>query len=195
STKTIDKQSELFVQFNQPILLSRLSIAAAANQLFYRNVAIDWLYDSIVSETGTHYQYQSLYSGVISSFKQDTLSFTPQVVRKIRVTIYNADNPPVQVNKILAWSPQVEILTHLQPGAYELKYGNTKAFAPHYDLQHFVKELPDSLPELQISSELKPEQITKPESTPWFKNKFWMWGALAVIVAILGFFTIRMLRE
>ena len=194
-TKTIDKQSELFVQFNQPILLSRLSIAAAANQLFYRNVAIDWLYDSIVSETGTHYQYQSLYSGVISSFKQDTLSFTPQVVRKIRVTIYNADNPPVQVNKILAWSPQVEILTHLQPGAYELKYGNTKAFAPHYDLQHFVKELPDSLPELQISSELKPEQITKPESTPWFKNKFWMWGALAVIVAILGFFTIRMLRE
>jgi hypothetical protein len=195
STKTIDKQSELFVQFNQTILLSRLSIAAATNQLFYRNVAIDWLYDSIVSETGTHYQYQSLYSGVISSFKQDTLSFTPQMVSKIRVTIYNADNPPVQVDKILAWSPQVEVLTHLQPGAYELKYGNTKAFAPHYDLQHFVKELPDSLPELQISSELKPEQITKPEYTPWFKNKLWMWGALAVIVAILGFFTMRMLRE
>lgn len=195
STKTIDKQSELFVQFDQPILLSRLSIAAAANQLFYRNVAIDWLYDSIVSETGTHYQYQSLYSGVISSFKQDTVSFTPQVVRKIRVTIYNADNPPVHVNKILAWSPQVEVLTHLQPGAYELKYGNTNAFAPNYDLEHFVKELPDSLPELQVSTELKPEQILKPESTPWFKNKLWMWAALAVIVAILGFFTVRMLRE
>jgi hypothetical protein len=195
STKTIDKQSELFVQFEQPILLSRLSIAAAANQLFYRNVHIDWLYDSIVSETGTHYQYQSLYSGVTSSFKQDTLLFDPQVVSKIRVTIYNADNPPVQVNKILAWSPQVEVLTHLQPGDYVLRYGNNKVFAPHYDLQHFVKELPDSLPQLQISSELKPEQITKPESTPWFKNKLWMWGALAVIVAILGFFTMRMLRE
>lgn len=195
SAKTVDKQSELFVQFDQPTFLSRLSIAASANQLFYRNISIDWLYDSIVSEKGVHYQYQSLYSGVISSFKHDTLLFAPQVVSKLRITIFNQDNPPVQVNKVLAWSPQVEVLTHLQPGAYELKYGNAKAFAPRYDLEHFVKELPDSLPELQISSELKPEQISKPELSPWFKNKLWMWGALAVIVAILGFFTMRMLRE
>lgn len=195
SVKRVDKQSELFVQFDQPTFLSQLSLAAAANQLFYRNVSIDKLYDSIVSEKGVHYQYQSLYSGVISSFKQDTVLFNPQVINKLRITIFNQDNPPVQVNKVLAWSPQVEVLTHLQPGTYDLKYGNAKAFAPHYDLEHFVKELPDSLPELQISSELKPEQLSKPESSPWFKNKLWMWGALAVIVAILGFFTMRMLRE
>lgn len=195
STRIIDKQSELMVQFDQPVLVSRLSIEAARNQLFYRNVTIDWVYDSIVSEKGTHYQYQPLYSGVISSFKQDTIGFAPQVVTKLRIIIYDQDNPPVQVNRILAWSPQLEILTHLQPGTYEVKYGNPKVFAPHYDLEHFVNELPDPLPELNLSSELKPEQITVPESTPWFKNKLWIWGALAVIVAILGAFTMRMLRE
>ncbi|MCW5912571.1 MAG: DUF3999 family protein [Cyclobacteriaceae bacterium] len=193
--KTIDKQSELLAQFNPPVLLSRLSIEAAPNQLFYRHVTIDFLYDSVRTEKGTHYQYRSMYTGVVSSFKQDTIQFTPQVVNKIRVTIQNQDNPPIQVNRILAWSPRVEIITHLQPGAYALKYGNTNAFEPRYDLEHFVKELPDSLPELQVSSELKPAQTPESESTPWFKNKLWMWIALGAIVAILGYFTMRMMRE
>jgi Protein of unknown function (DUF3999) len=195
ASKTINKQSEFYLTFLQPVLLSRLSVEPVANKQFYRSVAIDWLYDSIKSEKGVHYQYQSLYSGVISSFQQDTLQFTPQVVQQVRVTLYNQDNPPVQVNKIIAWTPQVELLSNIQPGTYALKYGNETVYTPNYDLEHFSKDIPDSLPQLELSSELKPQQTEVPEVEAWFKNKIWMWAILGVIVAILGFFTVRMLRE
>lgn len=195
TTKTANKQSEFYLTFAQPVLLSRLSVEPATTQPFYRNIQIDWLSDSIASEKGMHYQYQSLYSGVISSFQNDTLHFTPQVVSKVRITIYNQDNPPVQLKKVTGWSPQVILITNLQPGAYTLKYGATNVFHPRYDIEHFAKEIPEALPELQLSSELKPLQNTKPESNAWFKNKLWMWAALGTIVVILGFFTIRMIRE
>lgn len=194
-SETIDKRSEFNLVFNQPVLLSRLSLEASPDQQFYRSVSIDWLYDSIKSEKGVHYQYQPLYTGVISSFKQDTLHFNPRVVKQIRVIVYNQDNPPVQIKRIHAWAPQVYLVTNLQAGTYTLRYGNEKMFIPNYDIEHFTKEIPASLPELQVSSELKPQQITEPETSPWFKNKLWMWGALGIIVVILGFFTIRMLRE
>lgn len=195
SSKIINKQSEFYLTFDQPVLLSRLSIEPIANQQFYRNVAIDWLYDSITSEKGKHYQYQSLYSGVISSFQQDTLQFTPRVVKQLRLTIFNLDNLPVNINKIITWAPRVDLIAFMQPGAFTLKYGNSKTYKPNYDIQHFSKEIPDTLTSLQVSSELKPQQIPPSETTAWFKNKLWMWGILAVIVLILGFFTMRMMRE
>lgn len=195
SSKTLAKQNEFYLTFNQPVLLSKLTIEPNAGQLFYRNVSVEWLYDSIPSEKGIHYQYQSLYVGVISSFQQDTLQFTPRLVGKIRVTIYNQDNPPIHVNKIVGSAPQVDLIANLQPGGYSLKYGNPNSFHPRYDIKHFIKDIPDSLPQLQVSTELKPQHAQATESTAWFKNKVWMWVALGAIVAILGFFTMRMLRE
>lgn len=192
---TIDKQSEFYLTFNQPVLLSRLSIEPAPAQQFYRSVQIDWLADSITSEKGVHYNYQTLYTGVISSFQQDTFQFTPQVVHKIRITIYNQDNPPIQLTKVMGWTPQVTLVTRLQPGAYTLRYGAANVFHPNYDIDHFIKDIPETVPKLQLSSELKPQQSTVAESNPWFKNKIWMWAAIGLIVAILGFFTMRMMRE
>ncbi|MBX2894431.1 MAG: DUF3999 family protein [Cyclobacteriaceae bacterium] len=194
-SNTIGKRSEFYLTFNQPVLLSRLSIEPAPAQQFYRSIQIDWLADSITSEKGVHYNYQTLYTGVISSFQQDTIQFTPQVVHKVRITIYNQDNPPIQVTKVTGWTPQVTLVTRLQPGAYSLKYGTANVFHPNYDIDHFIKDIPDTVPELQLSSELKSQQNTVDEPNPWFKNKIWMWAAIGIIVAILGFFTMRMMRE
>jgi hypothetical protein len=195
TTKTINEQTEYYLTFNQPVLLSRLSLEPAPAQQFYRSIQIDWLADSVASEKGVHYNYQPLYNGVISSFQQDTLQFTPQVVHKVRITIYNQDNPPIQIRNVTSWSPQVTLITRLQPGSYSLKYGAASVFYPRYDIDRFTKDIPATLPNLQLSSELKLQQNTAAEPNPWFKNKIWMWVAIGVIVAILGFFTMRMLRE
>ncbi|MBN8575409.1 MAG: DUF3999 family protein [Cytophagales bacterium] len=195
TAKTVDKKTEFFLNFEHPVLISQLSMEAAPHQLFYRTISIDWLADSTRTDKGTYYSYRNLYTGAVSSFQQDTLKFSPQVVQQLRVTLHNQDNPPVQVTNIRCWSPRVELITHLQPGSYRLQYGQAYATLPRYDLAHFNNEIPDSLARLELSSELKPTQEVVTESHPWFKSKVWIWAALVAIILVLGFFTMRMLRE
>jgi len=190
--ETDAKETELIVSFAEKALLSKLIIEAEPGQRFYRSITIDEITDSVNTEKGWQYHYSTLHTGTFTSFRQDTLIIDPQVISKLRITILNQDNAPVKIKSITGHSPEVILVASLQPGKHVLNYVNSKIGLPQYDLAHFEKEIPANLPALTLMGE-ETLLYASETQTAWFENKLWLWGILVLVVALIGFATVRMM--
>ncbi len=63
---------------------------------FYRPIFIEYLSDSFETEKGWRYNYQSLYSGTLSSFEKPSFRFPVALAKNFRISIRNGDNEPVR---------------------------------------------------------------------------------------------------
>lgn len=55
--------------------------------------------------------------------------------RELRILIYNADNPPLEISDLHPFGPAYRLLWLAEPGAaYRLAYGNAELASPAYDL-------------------------------------------------------------
>lgn len=192
---TKNKITELKTVFNSTEYVSKLTIEAEPNQKFYRSYQIETLTDSFKTEKGWQPNYTTLQSGVISSFKQDTILFEPILCSILRVLIFNEDNPPIKVKSITTWSPEVSLVANLKKGSYTIKYANDKIGMANYDVAHFENEIPTNLPKLAIGEETVLIASENHVEQAWFKNKNWLWAIMLGIVGLLGFFTVRMMRK
>lgn len=195
NSSTKNKITELKTVFNSTEYLSKLTIEPEPNQKFYRSYQIETLTDSFKTEKGWQPNYTTLQSGVISSFKQDTILFEPMLCSNLRVLIFNEDNPPIKVKSITTWSPEVSLVANLKKGSYAIKYANDKIGMANYDVAHFENEIPIELPKLTIGEEEVLVATENHVEQAWFKNKNWLWAIMLGIVGLLGFFTVRMLRK
>lgn len=192
---TKNKITELKTVFNSAEYVSKLTIEAEPNQKYYRSYQIETLTDSFKTEKGWQPNYTTLQSGVISSFKQDTILLEPILCSNLRVLIFNEDNPPIKVKSITTWSPEVSLVANLKKGNYTIKYANDKIGMANYDVAHFENEIPTELPKLAIGEEEVLLATENPIDQAWFKNKNWLWAIMVGIVGLLGFFTVRMIRK
>ncbi len=190
-----EKQSIIEATFREPIFLSKYAIVADTGQRFYRNYKLEKLIDSVSTEKGWKRNYKTLHSGILTSFKQDTIQVTPTVVSGLRITIFNADNPPIRLKSLKGWSPEVRMISSLNKGTHLIRYGDSSLRSAEYDLGHFTKEIPFDIPELMLGAETSIAHL-KPETQPaWLEDRLWLWGILIVIILMLGFFTMRMLNK
>ena len=195
NSSTRNKITELKTTFNSKEYLAKLTLEAEPNQKYYRSYQIETLTDSFKTEKGWQPNYTTLQSGVISSFKQDTILFEPVLCSNLRVLIFNEDNPPIKVKSITTWSPEVSLVANLKKGNYTLKYANDKIGMANYDVAHFENEIPTNLPRLAIGEETVLIASENHVEQAWFKNKNWLWVIMLGIVGLLGFFTVRMMRK
>ncbi len=195
ASTTKDKMTQSVSVFNSTQYISKLTIEADPNQKFYRNYQIETLADSFKTEKGWQRNYTTLQSGVITSFRQDTIQIQPTLCNNLRVTILNEDNPPVKIKSITTWSPEVSLIASLSTGNYIIKYGNDKIGAASYDLSHFTNEIPNELTNLNLGDEETLKTTANSVVQPWFKNKNWLWAIMLAVIGLLGFFTIRMLKK
>lgn len=191
--ETSSKETELIVTFPGKALLSKLILEAEPGQRFYRSIRVDEITDSVKTDKGWQYQYSMLHTGTFTSFRQDTLILDPQMVSKLRMTIVNQDNEPVNIKSVTGHSPEVIVVASLKPGKHILNYANGTIGSPQYDLAHFEKEIPSSLPSLTLSEELSLHNAPHEPVEAWFESKYWLWGILLVIIALIGFATVRMM--
>jgi hypothetical protein len=82
-----------------------------------------------------------------------------------------------------------------QPANYFLVYGNDRATVPRYDIQQFAAKIPDNPPLITLGNERQHSTTTLTERLPLFQNKIWLWSIMALIVGILGWFTLSMMRK
>jgi hypothetical protein len=76
-----------------------------------------------------------------------------------------------------------------------LAYGNPGAPRPKYDIASFTNNIPDPLIEVKLVEEERVISETTRTTVPLFQDKTWLWIIIALIMVILGWFSIRMIRE
>ncbi len=190
------RQTLIDLELEYPVPVSSLEIKINDTVDYYRPITIQYLSDSVKTEQGWIFNYQSLLSGILNSFEKQQWELESRLVRKLRVVIDNQDNQALSVGEVVLKGYVHELLARFTiPGTYALYYGNKKASRPAYDLNHFTDKVPVEAQLLDMGPELKTLIKESPAGEPLFANKLWLWIVMGVIIVLLGVFTFNMITK
>lgn len=187
------KQTVVTVKLEHYRPISNLTIEFADDRDFYRSANIAYLTDSLQTQKGWIKNYTPAYSGYVTSFYANTFDLGFLLTNEVRLIIYNYDNAPLTIKSITASGAAVELKASLTPQDTYLFYGNPVESRPSYDIDYFKAKIPALAPGIGLgpeeniaASDVKVEAL--------FENKFWLWAIMLTVIAVLGFFTLRMMK-
>ncbi len=190
------KQTLIDIELPLPVPLS--SVEIGVNEIFdyYRPLKVSYLTDSTGTANGWHHNYLPLATGTLNSMEANAFSFPETVVKKLRVTVHNHDNPPLTFSGVEVKGHVHELVIRItEPGTYFLAYGNARVAMPVYDLGRFAQNIPEDLTLLQLGGEQSFEQAPAGPKPGLFANQAWLWAVMGAIMLSLGWFSFRMIRK
>jgi hypothetical protein len=163
---------------------------------YYRPLKVQYLADSTKTEQGWQYNYKTLTSGTLNSLEEPVFHFSTTMTKKLRILIQNQDNQPLNVASVDVKGYEHELIARFtQPATYFLTYGNQDAIQPQFDIDRFSDQIPQTLSSLVLGEEETIEKLDAPEMEPLFVNKKWLWVIMVFIIALLGWFSVKMIRK
>lgn len=191
------KETIINVTLANPVPLSNLRLNAQSDFDFYRSIKIEYATDGFKTDKGIQYNYANLYEGTISSLEEPAFNFANTITSRLKITIQNNDNKPLRLNILQLKGNIYEIIARFDEpkDEYALYYGNEKATGPLYEIEKFESKIPNNLTSVNIGTEQRNPAYSIKTEKPLFENKAWLWVLMAVIIALLGWFSFKMLRN
>jgi hypothetical protein len=191
-----NKQTIIAVDLKSVVPVCWLKIYVKGAFDYYRPITIEYITDSIKAQKGWVYNYNTLSSGMLSSFGNNVFAFNSTMLKKLKIIIENRDNKPLQIDSIAAKGNVYSLICRFtEPATYYLTYGNVLASRPDYDIDHFTDMIPKQLKTLQLGNEqLTGEKITS-KTGPLFQNKMWLWAIMTLIIVLLGWFSLSLMKK
>ncbi|WP_424001697.1 DUF3999 family protein [Maribacter sp. IgM3_T14_3] len=191
-----DKKTILDVDLQNRVPLNLLELTVDDNIDYYRSISIQYLVDSVKTEKGYFKNFSPLATRTLSSLEDNSFQLPGTLAQNLRIIILNNDNQPLKISDIKL-KGYVHTLTtrFIQPANYYLVYGKQYANSPNYDISKTTVSLPKNITKLDFGSVV---EIPKPETeitNPIFENKWWLWVIMGVVIALLGYFTIGMMKK
>ncbi len=191
-----DQRTIIDIDLKKRLPVSYLQFKVTDDIDYYRSISIQYVYDSVISEKGTKYNYRNLTSGTLTSVENNKFKFPTTIARRFRAVIENNDNQPLQIEAAEAKGFEYKLIARFtQPATYYLAYGKAKAQSPRYDIAQTVAKIPDNPIPLTLGDEQRIPKKSGSETSPLFENKLWLWGVMAVVIMVLGWFTLGMMRK
>ena len=192
-----NKQTVIDVVLPELAPVAYLKINAQSNLDFYRRFRIEYATDSFKTEKGIQFNYAPLFEGTLSSLEPTAFSFKSTLLSRLKITIENNDNQPLRLNGLQLKGPIYELVARFEKNDYQyaLYYGNKETAAPIYELQNFENKTPIAPAVLALGNEQKNPAYNIKTTTALFENKIWLWALMGLIIALLGFFAYKMLKE
>ena len=190
------KNTILDIDLKQRLPVSNLKLNVSDAVDYYRPISIAFVSDSTNTEKGWKYRYTTLTSGTLTSIEKKGFQFETTLARKLRVTLKNYDNRPLQIEgaEVKGYAHEM-VARFTEPADYYLVYGNDQTQKPYYDIVQAATKIPDDLSELTLKEAQKIPKKRTPTISPLFENKLWLWGVMAVVILVLGGFTFKMMRK
>ncbi|NOR29300.1 MAG: DUF3999 family protein [Lutibacter sp.] len=190
------KETELEIKLTAKVPVSSVKINLNETFDYYRPLTIKYLADSLETELGWKYIYKTLTSGTLNSIEKNEFKFQSTLLQKLKINISNYDNEPLLIDSVQVNGYVHELIARFtKPATYYLTYGNKEAVKPNYDIKRFVSKIPDTLAVLNLGKELLIDKEKVIGKEPLFKNKNWLWTVMAIIILLLGWFSIKMMKS
>lgn len=197
--KAIDSKQKLSIidiELVNKIPVSQLKIDVTSSFDYYRPIKIEALKDSIETEKGWRYNYEIISQETLSSLDKNGFSLGNTLAKKLRITIENGNNQPLEIKNVVLKNPIYYLVARFtEKGDYNLFYGNSKASSPSYDIENFQENIPKNLTEVTLSKEELNPDFKNVTQTPLFENKIWLWALMGIIIVVIGYFSLKMLRD
>lgn len=189
------KTTNFSFSFKEATPVSQVIFKVKNENDYYRPVTIEGAIDSFKTEKGWKYKYRVLHQGIISSLNKNSYDFDSYILKKLKITVYNFDSQPLQYRGITLKCPNYRLITRLEEiQNHFFVYGNENSNKPAYDITYFKDKIPKKVNKL-IVSEAEHFPNVSQDKAPLFKNKWWLWASMIVVILLLGTFTLKMLRE
>jgi len=190
------KQTSVEVTLNTAAPVSFLVFDVQNTFDYYRPITIHYLKDSIQTEQGWKYNYQTLGKGTLSSMEKEGFTFESTILQKLKIVIENHDNEPLKINSVQVKGYVHELIVRFsEPANYYLTYGKSKPVKPNYDISKFENSIPKNLNSLKLKTPLSIKKKIEEKIEPLFKNKLWLWAIMGIIILVLGLFSIKMIKQ
>ncbi len=178
----------------EPVSFIQLQVIDSID--YYRPLLVEYAVDSIKNNKGWQYLYKSLFTSTLSSLNKKGYNFHNKVLKHLRITIRNYDNEPLTLSKATIYgAPHRLIARFAKPATYYLVYGNKSANVPNYDITKFEDNIPETNKQLIVGDEVFIEEEVKAEKEALFKDDIWLWAIMIFAIFILGWFSLKMLKN
>jgi hypothetical protein len=192
-----NKQTVIDVGLKNAVPISFVQINAQSDFDFYRPIRIEYATDSFKTEKGIQYNFATIYEGTISSLEKSEFSFSNIITANLKITIDNNDNKPLRLSGLELKGNVYELIARFDDlqADYALYYGKKDAVSPNYEIEKFENKIPLNSTNVDVGEEQKNPSYAVKTEKPLFENNLWLWSLMAVIIALLGFFSFRMLKN
>jgi hypothetical protein len=181
-----DKKTYISLRLDAPYLIHKISIQCAGPKYFNR-----------LLEINTTPEKQSIHENRfrISSNGNSSFPLKSTKTNKIVLVVHNEDNPPLKITGITCSQLNQSLFTYLEVNKkYSLRFGDSAAGAPAYDLNFFKDSIPAKPPLLAYG----PIEVRNPaplEKKETVITKQWMWAIILAAGIGLLLFTIQLARQ
>ena len=109
--------------------------------------------------------------------------------------IENNNNPPLQIDSIVAEQLNAYLVAELKTGSpYFLYLGDSNITAPVYDLVYFEKNIPAQIPDAQVDEPtLKSARLAGEDNRK--NDQYLLWGGMGILAVFLIFITRNLMKK
>lgn len=164
---------------------------------YYRETSVYCSREDTLSPDESRRGYVHTGFGVLNSIRSSGFHVGNVIARHWRLVIDNFDNDPLDITGAEFSGPVHTLIARFTEDAdYFLVYGKKTAYSPRYDVTHFLDLLPEKMTSLRLGKE---EEIAAAaslaEQPSVFRSEGWIWAIMSVVILVLGWFTLKMLRD
>jgi len=188
------KVSSVLLKFGQYYSIDKLHINVSGPKYYRREI-------SFFTPQGASMNLPDKGMGILMSDTFDSNKngdFFPGVqTSKLLLTIQNEDNLPLKIISATAYQLNQSLLSYLEAHKkYRIIFGDSTAVKPDYDLRFFTDSVGKNLKIAQLGAITlnTDHKHTAPQKHD-FNFTYLMWGAIALILLALAFFTYKMANE
>ena len=113
----------------------------------------------------------------------------------VTLEIENNNNPPLQIDSVVAYQLNTSICAELEAGStYFMYMGDSNLKAPLYDLVYFEKKIPNVLPNATVGDlQLKSEAATGEFNAQ--QERYMVWAGMGILALFLLFITRNLMKK
>lgn len=191
------KESSLELILENKVPVSYVKIYSKNKIAYCRNVLIETQSDSIKTPQGWMPYFDYMAGGVLNSNTKNEFTFDGKIVKKIKISIQNKDNIPLQIDsvEVKGFTHELQIRFPDTTRKYTMVYGNKKSNIPQYDLAMNMDNIPLNIPTLFLGKEILLTKETISKNTALFEKPIYLWIIIILIIVLLGFFSYKMLQS
>ncbi len=189
-------QTLIDVDLHAALSIAKLKIYVKDSFDYYRRATLNYVTDSVKTDMGWKYNFNLLTTGTLNSLKKNEFVVSSTILQKFNIIIDNEDNNPLHIDSVEVEGYEHELIARFnEQASFYLAYGNAFVTKPNYDIERFAAKIPDLPAELALGEEQLLSRSESSETDALFKNRGWLWMIMGVIILILGWFSLKMIRQ
>lgn len=162
---------------------------------FNRTVNVFALVDSTKTRKETKHNYKLIETFQLNSLDSTNYVFSfPEHYQHYKIVILNGNDPPLKINSLTAYRHEYILKARFEEEGEGLILISNNGSYPYHDIDKFKSRIPSDMNEMKLGDKLK-LSIRTEEIAPMNTNKLWLWLIMMLAVILIGYFSLKMLKE